>query len=64
MRSKDPIYVFDARLVDRHLRQGLIAEADLQSFVQSLPDRAENAEVMSLPADSRPAPDPASRNTL
>jgi hypothetical protein len=51
MRSNDPIYVFDARLLDRHIKQGLIAEADLHRFVQSLPDRAENAEALAVTSE-------------
>ena len=64
MRSKDPLYVFDARLVERHLKQGLIGEADLHEFVQSLPDRAENAEAMTIAADQTSRPGNATRSPL
>jgi hypothetical protein len=58
MRGKDPLYIFDARLIDRHIKQGIIAESDLNAFVQSLPDRTENAEALSV----RFEPTPGSEN--
>lgn len=51
MRSNDPIYVYDARLLERHIKNGLIAESDVHTFEQSLPDRAENAEALSVGTD-------------
>ena len=56
MRSNDPIYIYDARLLERHIKNGLIAECDVRTFVQSLPERAENAEALSIKAE---APGPA-----
>ena len=63
MRSNDPIYVYDARLLERHVRQGLIAESDVHKFVQSLPDRAENAEALGIPFESVQAPATQARRT-
>ncbi|MBI5525222.1 MAG: hypothetical protein HY897_02730 [Deltaproteobacteria bacterium] len=60
MRCNDPLYIFDARLIDRHIKQGLIAESDLNAFVQSLPDRTENAESLSVPFE----PTPGSENPV
>lgn len=62
MRSNDPIYIYDARLLERHVKNGLIAESDVHAFVQSLPDRAEHAEALSAAAEVSAAA-PSSRTT-
>lgn len=44
MRSKEPVFIYDARLIQRHMKEGKIRENDLAAFLQSLPDSAQNAE--------------------
>lgn len=55
MRSNDPFYIYDARLLERHIKSGLIAESDVHTFVQALPDRSENAEALSVFAEAGPS---------
>jgi hypothetical protein len=45
--SKDEI-LFDRRVVEAHLRQGAITNAELNNFLKSLPDRAKEAQWASI----------------
>lgn len=39
---------FDRRLMEKHQINGLLAEKDVKSFLQSLPDEAEHAEYIPV----------------
>jgi hypothetical protein len=50
MRSKEPVFIYDARLIQRHVKEGKVRESELTAYLQSLPDSSWNAE--SLEPDS------------
>jgi hypothetical protein len=54
MRSKDPAFIFDSRLVERHLKKGVIGEEEIQTYMRTLPDRSADAEAMSALPESAP----------
>jgi hypothetical protein len=42
----------DVRLIERHIRKGLINRKDLEKRLKELPDVAEQAELLSLDGDN------------
>ena len=39
-------FLYDARLLKRHLASGKITKKDVEAFLRSLPDAQENSEVI------------------
>ena len=37
---KEPLY--DVRLMERHLRKGILTQKDIEKYMKSLPDRKDN----------------------
>jgi hypothetical protein len=42
-----PEHLLDKRTVERHVQKGVLKRQDVQQFLESLPDRSDNAEVVS-----------------
>lgn len=42
--SKDPLVLYDSRLVERNIRQGFIKRAEFDQFVTDLPDRGDRVD--------------------
>jgi len=51
MRNADNDYKFDTRLQERHLRQGIISNSDLDQHLKALPDMTEESESLGLDVD-------------
>jgi hypothetical protein len=47
-KVNEELQALDKRLLSRKVSHGEISEKDLQSFLKTLPDVAENAEEVSL----------------
>jgi hypothetical protein len=52
MRSKDPVFIFDKRLVHRHMKEGKLKESDLTSHLNGLSDSASKAETIKSGLES------------
>jgi len=46
---------FDNRIVERSIRKGLVTQDEYDSFMNSLPDREADAEILSLEEEEAPA---------
>jgi hypothetical protein len=46
MRLKESVYIFDVRLVERHILQGKTTSGELQGYLKSLPDRSPDVETL------------------
>lgn len=46
--QKNP-WAFDLRIRDRNLQQGLLGPKELEEYLETLPDVAENSEAVSVP---------------
>ncbi len=44
--SKENERLYDLRILERNIRKGLIARKDVEKYLKSLPDRADNAQAM------------------
>ena len=42
--------LFDTRLIQRHIEEGLITEADVEAYRQKAADAEENKDVVSMEA--------------
>ena len=51
MKNAENDYKFDIRLQERHLRQGIISNSDLDQHLEALPDMAEESESLGLDVD-------------
>jgi hypothetical protein len=40
--------LFDVRLVERHIRQGLTTRAEYEAYTKKLPDAAEQRDVIDM----------------
>jgi hypothetical protein len=47
-KINEELLVLDKRILSRKVSHGEVSEKDLQSFLKTLPDVAENAEEVSL----------------
>lgn len=45
--SKEPVPLYDVRLMERNLRKGLLTHKDIEKYMKSLPDRKDNAAPMT-----------------
>jgi len=62
MAELPPEVLFDVRLVERHIRQGLTTREDYEKYVAQLSDDASEADVLDLDAlaqQSAPGPRPS-----
>jgi hypothetical protein len=55
-RDDSKAKAYDVRTLERNLRRGLISRKEYEKYLQSLPDRAENATAYR-PEEGRPEPD-------
>lgn len=53
MRQIPDDVLYDSRLVERHIAQGLVTREQVEKYIASLPDAAELAEVIDLDEFSR-----------
>ena len=49
----DPI-LFDSRMIERHLRKGLLTPEQVETHLASLEDASDNAEAIALELPERP----------
>ena len=59
MDKNAPEKIYDVRLLERHLRDGKISQADYDQFLGQLPDAADNAVLISMDELMGPADDSA-----
>ena len=55
MSGKAEERVFDVRVLERNIRKGLLTRKDLEKYLKSLPDSAENAESFHLVSEGNGA---------
>ena len=48
MRSNSNDNLFDKRLIERHLKAGLVTQEEVDKFIGKLEDATENSEYMSV----------------
>ena len=48
MRSNSNDNLFDKRLIERHLKAGLVTQEEVDQFIGKLEDATENSEYMSV----------------
>jgi hypothetical protein len=45
-------FLFDKRIIERHIEKGLVDPVDYEKWLASLPDRSENAAVTAVEAEA------------
>lgn len=53
MSQKDKLY--DVRVVDRYINEGMLKEKDYQGYIKKLPDVAEKGQVLVIDEEEIPA---------
>jgi hypothetical protein len=48
MKQKQDLQLFDKRTIDRMIERGLLTEKEYKAFLQSLPDKQDNAETVRV----------------
>lgn len=52
MRELPEEILFDSRLVERHIREGLVTRADYEEWLGKQPDVSERADVLDIAVPS------------